>query len=418
MLSFQQRQQLLELVTGHGDSFYRTHYGLSDSSARKSISNESEWHALPPIGKDDLLSHTLKERSFIPLRSLDHLRASSGTSGKPPLFSPRTHVRNMEYRLAYHDFQGAFMCYTVPMMPHWHERFMDEHGFSPRVVSYDPSAPAMSARLAKLAGVTGISLFVYHVPAAAEAFKREGIADSIRFVEVTGEVCTRALYEYMRETFPRATIAQSYNSSEVEDAHIGMPCKPMDGSEPLAVYHAKESHYLELVDAESGEPVEPAPGAEGDLLITAYPGEPASMPLVRFRIGDTVRIVEEKCPHGTFSFTILGRTDLDFLKVAGGVLRADEIARVLRLFPKLVTDRFSMRCEELSTADGPKLSPILEVEIRGDVDMETLARDISSHMRIHPTLTWERGVAEGRFLPLRIASLSPSNATKHRRIVQ
>jgi phenylacetate-coenzyme A ligase PaaK-like adenylate-forming protein len=418
MLSLPERLRLLEFVTERKHSIYRKHYRMNDSEQKLTLSREEEWRALPPITKDDLLGFPLAERSFLPLGKLDHLRVSSGTSGKPPLFSPRTHVRNMSYRLAFHDFKGAFMCYTVPMMPHWHERFLVENGIPATIVSYDPSAPEISARIAKLAGVTGVSLFVYHVPRAAVALKNEGVAQNVRLLEITGEICTNALYEYIRETFPHATILQSYNSSEVEDAHIGMPCKPMDGTEPLAVYHAKDTHYLELVDTRTGEYVEPSAGAEGDLLVTAYPGEPASMPLVRYKIGDTVRVVEASCPHGGFSFTVLGRTDLDFLKVAGGVLRADEIARVLRLFPSSVTDRFCMRCEEIQTDGGPKLSPVLEVETRHrDVDMEVLGRDIAAHLRINPGLTWERGVAEGRFLPLRLAPLSVSSGSKHRRII-
>lgn len=419
MLSFDQLRNLLERVTGPSAAgqFYRNFYGVRPGDPARTVRSIEEWRALPPVAKDDLIASPLSERSFLPLGQLDHLRTSSGTSGKPPLFSPRTHVRRMEYRLRYHDFKGAFMCYTVPMMPHWHEAFQAEHGDGRPVVTYDPRAPHASARLARLAGVEAVSLFVYHVQAAGEALKAEGIAERIRFFEITGEVCTRALYEYMRETFPNATIVQSYNSSEVEDAHMGMPCKSMDGSEPLAVYHGKETHYLELVDPETGAHVEPKAGAEGDLLVTAYPGEPASLPLLRFRIGDTVRVVEERCPHGTWSFCVLGRTDMDFLKVAGGVLRAEEIARVLRLFPERVTDRFSLRASEESVpGKGPLLAPVLEVELRGAPDLDALARDIAKELRVNPTLTWAQGVTEGRYLPLVCAPLADAGGKKHRRI--
>jgi len=420
MLSFEQLQQLLSRVTGPsaGGSFYRRLYGIVPGEGARAVQTLAEWRALPTVTKDDLIASPLQDRSFLPLGELDHLRTSSGTSGKPPLFSPRTHVRRMDYRLQYHDFTGAFMTYTVPMMPHWHERFMREHGIAPRVIVYDPRSPDSSARLARIAGVEGISLFVYHVQSAGEALKREGIAERIRYFEITGEICTQALYEYMRETFPNATIIQSYNSSEVEDAHMGMPCKVMDGTEPLAVYHGKETHYLELVDPETGEAIEPKAGAEGDLLVTAYPGEPASLPLLRFRIGDTVRVVEEHCPHGTWSFTVLGRTDMDFLKVAGGVLRAEEIARVLRLFPDRVTDRFSLRCSEVQVPGrGPLLSPTLEVELRGTPDLEQLAKDVSAQLRINPVMTWQQGVEQGRYLPLVCAPLADAGGKKHRRII-
>lgn len=419
MLNAVQRKDLVRHCTDTAASsgFYRRLYGMGPHEGPKEISTPTEWGSLPPIQKDDLIAMPLWERSFLPLGLLDHLRASSGTSGKPPLFSPRTHVRGMEYRLGFHDFKRPFMSYTVPMMPHWHERFQREHGRNPLVVVYDPTAPEASARLARIAGVDALSLFVYHMPAAAQALSHEGLGENIRFIEITGEICTRALYEHLRNTFPHATIVQSYNSSEIEDAHIGMPCKPIDGSEPLAVYHPKESHYLEIIDPYSGLVLEPKAGTEGDLLITAYPGEPAAMPLLRFRIGDTVRIVEERCPHGSFSFTVLGRTGMDFLKVAGGVLRADEVARALRLFSDRVTDRFSLRVREVHTDRGPLLSPLLEVELKGTPNMEVLAGDIAAQLRIGPTMTWQRGVEEGRFLPLSCAPLSRLSGSKNRRIV-
>ncbi len=238
------------------------------------------------------------------------------------------------------------------MMPHWHARFQETHGREPRVISFDPKQVQASVRLAHAAGADAMSVFVYHIPNIAKHMKYLGMNTQIRFIEVTGEICSRTQFEYMRETFPNATIVQSYNSSEVEDAHIGMPCKAMDGTEPLAVYHPKATHYLELVDPETGAAIEPVAGAEGDLLVTTYSEEP-SFPFIRFRIGDTVRVVESQCSHGSWSFTVLGRTEMDFLKIPGGILRADEITRVLRTVPEKTTDRFELHYQEFASLEGP-----------------------------------------------------------------
>lgn len=395
---------------------YRELYGLHGNMPLV-IKTFDEWRVLPFLTKDVLIAKNLDERSFLPVGKLDHLRASSGTSGKPPLFSPRTHVRRMEYRLAYHDFANAFLAFTVPMMPHWHEMFQKENGALPRVVCYDPQHPMASAYLAKAAGVDGLSVFVYHIPHIGEAMKRAGMNKQIRFVEITGETCSPDMYAYIRQTFPNATILQSYNASEVEDAHIGMPCKIIDGSEPLAVYHAKETHYLELVDPETGAIREPRAGTEGDLILSAYPGEPSGFPLVRFRIGDTVRVVEERCAHGSWSFTVLGRTDMDFVKVPGGILRADEIERVLRLFPERANSRFEAHCFEEAGPRGPVIRLELHVESQ-DADLETLAEDVSRALRVAPSSTYSDGVAQGRFLPLRCVPLTTQNDGKRKRMIR
>lgn len=403
-------------ATKRGRAFYRSHFGMTEETPHLTISAEAEWRTLPFVTKDSLIAMPLIERSFVPLSKLDHLRTSSGTSGKPPLFSPRTHVRNMDYRLQYHDFKNAFMAFTVPMMPHWHERFAEENGRLPRVVSYDPKNPVASVRLAHAAGVDAFSVFVYHIHDIGEEMKKIGMNTAIRFIEVTGEMCTRAQYEYLRETFPNATILQSYNSSEVEDAHIGMPCKAMDGSDPLAVYHPKDTHYLELINPDTGELLEPKAGVEGDLLITAHPGESASFPLIRYRIGDTIRIVEERCPHGSWSFTVVGRTEMDFLKVPGGILKADEIARALRLFPDTISDRFELHCTEEATEYGPLLKPVLHIEARSALDYDAFSERIAREIRVAPTYTYAQGVAAHRYLPLSCIPLTGSKSTKTRRI--
>ncbi len=418
MLDFEQLKALVAHATNPtGGQFYRNFYKLHDASALN-ISSLGEWRALPPITKDDLIAVPLRERSFLPLSVLDHLRTSSGTSGKPPLFSPRTVVLGMDYRLQYHDFKNAILAFPVPMMPHWHEAFQRSNSRSGRVVVFDPKRPGASIRLARAAGVDAMSLCVFHVQAAGEHMKREGINKRIRLIEIAAEICSHLLYKYMRATFPNAVILQSYASGEVEDVHIGMPCKPMDGSEPLGVYHVKKTHYLEIINTETGEIIEPRAGAEGDLLITAYPGEPSAFPLLRFRIGDTVRVVKDSCPHGSWSFTVLGRTDMDFVKIPGGMLRADELGRVLRMFPERISDLFELHCYMKETQSGPLIELILKVETLGNVNLETLARDIGDNLRTGPSFTYTEGIKDGRYLPIRCELLEQMDENKkHKRIV-
>lgn len=418
VMQFRDAAEVVTYVTGKTRStFYRELYGLRPEDPALRIESKEQWESLPFLTKTDLLAKSLTERSFIPLSEIDHLRVSSGTSGKGVLFSPRTHVRDMDYRLTYHNFENAFMAFTTPMMPHWHELFQKEHGHLPRVIAFDPANPSASVRLAQAAGVDGISVFIFHVTAIGEEMKRLDFAHQIRLLEVTGEMCTRAQFEYMRDTFPNATIVQSYNSSEVEDAHIGIPCRPITGEEPLAVYHPKHTHYLELIDPETGTVVEPRTGAEGDLAITAYPSEPSAFPLIRFRIGDTVRVVEEKCPHDTWSFTVLGRTEMDFLKIPGGVLRADEIERVLRTMPDEVSDRFEIHCSEKASANGPLLSPLLLVELRKSVNLSVLAARIAQAVRVSAQMTYADGVAQGRYAAIVCEGFQPSLSAKTKRIL-
>lgn len=421
MLSQQSLFNLVAHVTDpRVNTFYRHLYGLSPDSSGIELRSMEDWASLPTLTKDHLAARTLDDRSFVPLSRLDHVRASSGTSGKTPLFSPRTHVTGLEYRLGLHDFAGAFLAFTVPLMPHWHERFMREHGFRGPVLCHDPAHPLASARLAKAAGAEALSVFVYHIRDIGEALKAVNHTSQIRLIEITGEICTTAQLAYIRSTFPNATVVQSYNSSEVEDAHIGIPCRPLTPEDPIARYHPKDTHYLEIVDPDTGAILPLKAGTEGDLLVTAYPGDTASFPLVRFRIGDTIRILESACAaHGTWTFTVLGRTDMDFVKIPGGVVRADEIARVLRLMDGDVTDRFQLICDDTMTPSGPRPSFTLRVErVDRTVDLTKLASAIAKQLLVAPSVSYEDGVREGRYEPLTCEELTIGSTQKVRRITR
>lgn len=399
--------------------FYRELYGMQPGDHAISVDSEKEWLALPILEKKHLIARPLKERIFLPLSHLDHLRPSSGTSGRGPLFSPRTYLRGMEYRLKYHDFKRPVISYTVPAIPHWHEEFQLAHGITCGTISFDPKHPAACARLARDAGADALSVFAFHIPLIAPHLVHEGIAGDIRLIEIAGESCSRKLFEFIRATFQNATIIPFYGSSEVEDSPIGMPCRAIDGQEPLALYHGKQSHYMEIRDPDSGEMLKPVSGTEGELIITAYPGEPSSFPLIRFATGDTVRVVDETCPeHGTWSFTLLGRTGMDFLKVPGGILRADEIERVLRTLPEEVSDSFEVLCGETASARGPLLSPLLRVELKKPADLDSLAARISTLLRVSPTMTYSDGVREGRYAPLTCESFEAPIGVKTKRIIR
>lgn len=412
---------LVEKVTDPcGPKLYRQLYTMAKSDPALRISSRDEWNALPFLDKETLLDTPLDERIFAGGADVDHFRVSSGTSGKLPLFSPRTYLRGMEYRTEYHDFKKPILAFGVPAMPHWHEHFQESLGHDPFAVVFDPKNHAASVRLAKIAGVDSISTFAFHIPILGPDIERERIGERIRFIELCGESCSRALFEYIRRVFPNATIVPFYGSSEVEDSPMGVPCRAITGEEPLALYHAKESQYHEIIDPESGTVIAPVSGAEGELVISAYPGEPSAFPLIRYRTGDMVRVIETRCAkHDSWSFTIIGRLASDFLKIPGGVLSADEVERVLRVLDVHVTDRFELHRYEEQTPSGPKIKIELHVDPRArGLDLGWFAQEFAKIFRVNPARTYARGVTDGLYLPLvcRILDKSPQGK-KQKRII-
>ena len=245
--------------------------------------------------------------------------------------------------------------------------------------------------------------------------------ENIRFIEIAGETCSRSLYLYMQKTFPKAVICPIYGSTDVETSPIAIPCHPITGEEPLEVYHEGERTHLEIVDTGTGALVPLQKGIEGDLVITSYAGATATFPLVRYKIGDTVRVVEAPCEkHGTWSFTVLGRTQMDFLKVPGGLLRADSVEHTLRMLGDAVSDRFELHRYERDTPTGIKVEVVLHVEVPENTDMGMLAKKISKELHVGASYTYEDGVREGWYLPLICVPLSasPSKTGKRIRMIQ
>ena len=103
-------------------------------------------------------------------------------------------------------------------------------------------------------------------------------------------------------------------------------------------YVAADVLYPELIEPETGAPVEIAPGAEGELVLTHLVRD--CQPLVRFRTGDIIAIDEtEPCQCGTtgFRFRVIGRSD-DMIVVRGLNMFPTMVAAVITSFKELTGD--------------------------------------------------------------------------------
>lgn len=403
---FSQLQSLVSRCTEKdAPRLYRSLYQLSENTESLNIQNLKEWEQLPYLTKDRLIETPLNDRFFASNSDVEDMAASSGTSGKPPLFVPRAGPRDLEYRLKYHSFKKAILAFKVPGTPHWHEYLQNSLGYTPRVISYDPKHAAASVALARIAGVDSICVFTFHVPVIGELMKSAGIATDIRFIEMCGEICTRSLFAYIRTTFPNATILPQYGSAEVEDKPLGIPCRAITGEEPLSVYHVKKSQYHELIDPETLEVLPYEAGTEGELVVSAFPKAPWATPIIRYRTGDMVRVLPEHCAiHGELLFIMIGRASLDFIKIPGGMLRADEIGRVLRsLGNEKISDRFEMHRYIEENTSGPKIKAVLHIDTTSQLSPEQLSdisNSIANSLRVGPSRTYAEGVEDGMYLPL------------------
>ena len=415
-MTIHELNHLVTIATAPG-RMYRKLYGMNAADPALRIDSFETWSKLPFLTKEHLLQTPISERIFLPLSDVDYIVPSSGTIGGLPLFSPRAHLAEYQFRSRFCSTPKAAL--SSKLVPHQQEELLRLQGGAPLIV-LDLVNPAICARLAARAGIDSLYVMTSHVMTIAPHLAREGAAEGIRYIEMAGEACSHALFSYIRKTFPKAVIVSSYGITDVENSAMGIPCRPMSERGPLEVYHANDGCYLELIDPETGQVLPITQGTEGEVVISAYRGEPAALPMVRYRSGDIARVVEEACAeHGQWTFMLLGRAAMDFIRIPGGVLQADEVERVLRTMSDRVSDRFELHTYETSAPHGIHLRAVLHVESKGEnVDLDTLARDIAGLLRISPTVTFAEGTARGRFDALECVPLAiPESSKKRRRMI-
>jgi phenylacetate-CoA ligase len=141
----------------------------------------------------------------------------------------------------------------------------------------------------------------------------------------------------------------------------------------------QEYIYCELIDPESGQPMEMTDGAQGELVYTLI--DRNCCPVVRFRTRDRITVFTSPCQCGRTSFRVrcIGRTD-DMLIVLGVNVFPSAIKDVIAsLRPKTTGDMLV-----LLDAPGPKVEPPLRIQAeyaRGVEDLSGLKKELEGVLR-------------------------------------
>jgi phenylacetate-coenzyme A ligase PaaK-like adenylate-forming protein len=410
MKSFEQLRALVEKCT-HADAppLYRDLYDIRAGQSALTLGSPIEWQSLPFLTKSHLLTIPIENRTFTPFENVDAYYHTSGTSGKKPLFVPKVLIPKM-------DFREQLFAFTRPALSsigyqHRVEAFMESLGLPPRVIAIDPQRISISVHLAEVMGVESIFTSTFLIELIGKAMRPDA-AREVRYIELTSEVCSQSLYAFIRRTFPHAMIVLSYGLNEIEDPCIGTVCEASTGDALDHTFHERgeDEHHLEIIDPNTEKPLPYVEGTEGELIVTSEAPGGAAFPLLRYRTGDIVRITETACTrHGKWRFTVLGRAALDFVRVTGGTIRADEVARAIIAIGKPFTDEFELHLD----THGPRLKATLHVRLDGKCDSSILAA-LMREIRVSPNKSFADAVTEGIFLPIECEPLSPRETPKKR----
>lgn len=405
-MTFEELQVIVKDVTKRGNpALYRDLFNCAPSDNKLHIADMSAWNTLPVLTKELLESIPLRARVFQPLSTVESIRTSSGTSGKPPLFSARAFEDRREldsYNHPFHDFSKPTLI-AGPL--HRFGQMAHHEGALQNAIALDLHNMEASARVAASAGIDSMIVLPSLMPTLAPILVAHGIAPLIRYIEMSGDGTSLNVRKILRDYFPRARVASTYAISEAGGI-LAIPCKPMH-EDTAEVFHEAPGVHLDFVDHESHRPLAKNNGAEGTLLATNAHGAMRAAPVIRYLTNDRIRIEPFCSTHDTWSFSVHGRWDTSMIKIPGGILQVAELDRVL----DPVTHEYEAEYRELQGI--PPVS--LTIHLNHPYTAE-LASRITEELRLAPGYTYADGVREGLYAPLALAPLITIPGIKRRKL--
>jgi phenylacetate-CoA ligase len=195
----------------------------------------------------------------------------------------------------------------------------------------------------------------------------------------------------------RKTLEERYGARVYEVMGIGDVAASLWGECPEQAgmhFSGDPAIHVELIDPESGTPVQMSDGARGELVYTHLRREAA--PLLRFRSGDHVQVWTSRCGCGRTSLRVrcIGRTD-DMLIVRGVNVFPSAIRELVGKFQPRVTGALLIRPRRR----GVRQDPPLPVVVEGEVSDAQLGGAIEAQIRSTLLVATEVKIVPPRSLP-------------------
>lgn len=374
---------------------YKKHY---KDIGLKEVTSLADWQSLPFISKDILRGRSFMNRLFIPYEKLDSFKSTSGTSGKGVMISPRTH--NSKYKDQF-NVNITYVCVLHFFNPqHYLMNCRDEQSqYTTNIIGGDISNIEGSVLLAARAGLDSLMTFISIIELLIPILERHSLTNQIQQIHLSGERPTSGQLRRLTAIFPNAHIHASYHASESQRA-IAVT-NFTDGIE--SPYEVTDTFYWEIIN-EQGE-ILTEEGSEGEIITTQLFSTNNALPFLRYKTGDLGRIIKKDPSTGIPSVQILGRINLDNIKIVGGSLQTAEVDRAIQnLHPSLGKDfelYFSQITEGGETLPKVEIHILIEEKQRPtDALVKQLTKKLAEQIRVAPHFTFAQGITRGIYAPL------------------
>jgi len=375
-------------------TFYRNLY---KDTEKDTIETLKDWTTLPFVTRDSLQNTPFWERIFLPKEKIDCVRATSGTSGKEVLITPRIQYSQHDRWFGAKHMPTALLSFLSPH--HVATKGAEELNLDFPIVCGDPSDLESTVRLSAKAETDGIITFIFLLTPLITFLKKHNLNEKIRTVFLIGEKLTNEEYGFFKKELPNATLFYNYGTSEIPFASRIIPVPEAQNN----THEPNDGMYWEILD-ENNHPLE-GEGSEGELVVTTLEEEEFAFPYLRYRTGDLARITTWHSDPWKRRYQLLGRVELDLIKLPGGELHVREVQKSIEDVRPFFTGDFELHYFSEKTSDGqkPRIELILVTENEIPITesaLDEIAEIISSRLRVGPTFSYTDGVQKGVYLPI------------------
>jgi len=353
----------------------------------------ADWLDVPLLNKNDISAFPFHNRLFSAAKYIDCVRCSSGTTGKP-LVLPRNSFTNVETIYPNMRAKGVLNFYQP------------QHLVEASLIKIDIEGPYISGDLSKLeysiqlAAKTEFEVFVGFVhifELALPLLKKYQLLEKIKMVSLSGGQMPYGLLENLSQKYPHIRWFVEYAASESLGIVAAGEYHHGDTSVPL---HPLKELYVEVLD-ESNQPQ--TSGGIGEIVLTHLVTDQKPFYLVRYKTGDLAQVSTVTNGH-VDSFVVLGRKEVDYIKMPGGELRTEELNRVVKNCTKELASDF--RAELIRSRSNGQIVDSLNLKIKSTLvknepaTLQELSNSIAHTLRLAPTYTYADAVERGLCNPL------------------
>lgn len=398
-------------------SFYRDKYKTAGINL-KDIKTISDLQKLPYLTKEEIVKSDPLRRLFLPASEIFNVGISSGTASNDVpsiVFKSRlSQVIRKRVIKEFKELKQRNILYLFPPLraaQYATSKPLGESKIQGIKLAGDITNLPITARITAKLNINMISTSPTTLYYFTPHLKREYALDNIRYIMLSGELCSNQKALFFKKNFKNAKIIYQYGMSE-NDGTIGIHCDFLN-SLTSHYFHPSPENYYEIIE-----------GEEKELAITNLFS--SMFPLIRYRTGDGIETEDFECKCGAKRrFKLLGRINHDIVKVHGVIIYAHLVDKALQPFLKYLSSP-NWQLHIFENLEKEKIFPRFKIQFilkknyqsHAEKIKDTIIKGLSENWYLSAKKTLADLVEEEIFKPLELEFIKKfPDVTKHEKII-